>query len=73
MKEGVVYLENGNMYKVKKAFGIYWYFATYPKMSSKENVLQGSKGKSHVKLMSPKSNVKKILDSIVNELFFCDQ
>ena len=42
-------------------------------MSSKENVLQGSKGKSHLKLMSHKSNVKKILDSIVNELFFCDQ
>ena len=42
-------------------------------MWPKENVLQGSKDKSHVKLMSPKSNVKKILDSIVNELFFCDQ
>ena len=45
-------------------------------MSPKENVVQGSQDQSCVKLMSRKSNFRlilEILDSIVNELFFCDQ
>ena len=73
MKEDVVYLENDNMYKVKEAFDIFWYFPTYLKVSPKENVLQAPKNKGCVKLMSRKSNFKETLDSIVNKHFFCDQ
>ena len=73
MKEDVVYLENGNMHKVKEAFDIFWYFSTYIKMSPKENALQVSKDKSRAKLMSHKSHFKNLLDSIVNKFFFCDE
>ena len=69
MKADVVYLENDDMYKVKEAFGIFWYFPMLPK----QNVLQGSKDKSRVKLMSHKNNFKKMFDSLVNKLFFCDR
>ena len=60
MKDDVVYLENDSMYKVKEAFGIFWYFPTYLKMSRKINFAQ-------------KQFKKKMLDSIVKELFFSDQ
>ena len=72
MEEDVVNLANDDMYKVKKAFHIFRYFPTYLKMLPKENILQVSKHKSRVKLMSCKSNFKEILGSLVNKHFFCD-
>ena len=39
MEEDVVYLENDDMYKVKEAFCLFWYFPAYLKMLPKENVL----------------------------------